>query len=136
MKSFVATLIIISLSSCFVETRNADWKNHPATVTEQATAAKKLMWSLFFRGGFHPYRQLDTFVFLNLNIFQPTKTQAVPTMIDVDWCPTLVKPFSLGSLPTDVITTPDQRVGLFRSEEPKMEFPVAPSLYLETARLA
>ena len=57
-------------------------------------------------------------------------------MIDVDLCPKLVKPFSLGSIPTDVITTPDQRVVLFRSEEPNLKFPVAPSLYLETARLA
>lgn len=63
MKAFVATLIIIALSSCFFETQNEDWKNDPAIVTEQATAAKKLMWLLFSADGFHQCRQLDTFVF-------------------------------------------------------------------------
>ena len=110
MKTLVATLVIVSFSSCFVSAQEISWETDLTRAAQRSATSNKPLMLHFSADWCRDCKQLDTFVFSNPVFARAIQETVIPVRVDVDRNSTLVREHAITSIPMDVIITNDGRV--------------------------
>lgn len=101
----IASFCVILVSSLPVFGQTVNWETDFAFARKQAKQQEKLMLLHFSAKWCRPCKQLETFVFSSERVAKAINESVVPVYVDTDDYPELVKEFSVGEIPMDVIIT-------------------------------
>lgn len=98
--------------------QNIDWQSDLETATQIAERENKLILLHFSADWCRPCKELETFVFASERVVKTMSERVVAVEINTDHHKDLVKEFSVGEIPMDVVITPKGRV-ISKRKSPK-----------------